>query len=193
MPQPPAEYLAGQVSRLNEALLVSYSAMHNSATVGRTSKRSIESSGSCASSTAITNSSPVPAGARRVSRSAFPRPRRARSRLGLRSKLASQVIEDAQFGLANGRSVRSVIVADVRGRKRSSRAGSATSSRRAAAGVRVTISCRTTRHAPSFQARPPRGARTTAVVSAQAPARSAPTATRTGADWAREEAAPAVA
>lgn len=32
MPQPPAEYLALQVSRLNEALLVSYSAMHNSAT-----------------------------------------------------------------------------------------------------------------------------------------------------------------
>jgi hypothetical protein len=29
-PQPPAEYLALQVSRLNEALLVSYSAMHNS-------------------------------------------------------------------------------------------------------------------------------------------------------------------
>jgi DNA-binding CsgD family transcriptional regulator len=32
MPQPPVEYLALQVSRLNEALLVSYSAMHNSAT-----------------------------------------------------------------------------------------------------------------------------------------------------------------
>jgi DNA-binding CsgD family transcriptional regulator len=32
MPQPPAEYLALQVSRLNEALLVSYSGMHNSAT-----------------------------------------------------------------------------------------------------------------------------------------------------------------
>ena len=32
MPQPPAEYLALQVSRLNEALLVSYGAMHNSAT-----------------------------------------------------------------------------------------------------------------------------------------------------------------
>jgi len=32
MPQPPAEYLALQVSRLNEALLISYSAMHNSAT-----------------------------------------------------------------------------------------------------------------------------------------------------------------
>jgi hypothetical protein len=32
MPQPPAEYLALQVSRLNEALLVSYSAMHNSVT-----------------------------------------------------------------------------------------------------------------------------------------------------------------
>ena len=32
MPQPPAKYLALQVSRLNEALLVSYSAMHNSAT-----------------------------------------------------------------------------------------------------------------------------------------------------------------
>jgi hypothetical protein len=32
MPQPPAEYLALQVSRLNEALLVSFSAMHNSAT-----------------------------------------------------------------------------------------------------------------------------------------------------------------
>jgi hypothetical protein len=32
MPQPPAEYLALQVSRLKEALLVSYSAMHNSAT-----------------------------------------------------------------------------------------------------------------------------------------------------------------
>jgi hypothetical protein len=31
-PQPPAEYLALQVSRLSEALLVSYSAMHNSAT-----------------------------------------------------------------------------------------------------------------------------------------------------------------
>jgi hypothetical protein len=30
-PQPPAEYLALQASRLNEALLVSYSAMHNSA------------------------------------------------------------------------------------------------------------------------------------------------------------------
>ena len=28
MPQPPAEFLALQVSRLNEALLVSYSAMH---------------------------------------------------------------------------------------------------------------------------------------------------------------------
>jgi hypothetical protein len=32
MPQPPAEYLALQVNRLNEALLVSYSAMYNSAT-----------------------------------------------------------------------------------------------------------------------------------------------------------------
>jgi hypothetical protein len=32
MPQPPAEFLALQVSRLNEALLVSYSAMHNSTT-----------------------------------------------------------------------------------------------------------------------------------------------------------------
>jgi DNA-binding CsgD family transcriptional regulator len=32
MPQPPGEFLALQVSRLNEALLVSYSAMHNSAT-----------------------------------------------------------------------------------------------------------------------------------------------------------------
>jgi hypothetical protein len=31
MPQPPAEFLALQVSRLNEALLVSYSAMHTSA------------------------------------------------------------------------------------------------------------------------------------------------------------------
>jgi DNA-binding CsgD family transcriptional regulator len=30
MPQPPAEYLALQVSRLNESLLVSYTAMHNS-------------------------------------------------------------------------------------------------------------------------------------------------------------------
>ena len=29
-PQPPAEYLALQISRLNEALLVSYTAMHNS-------------------------------------------------------------------------------------------------------------------------------------------------------------------
>ena len=32
LPQPPGEFLALQVSRLNEALLVSYSAMHNSAT-----------------------------------------------------------------------------------------------------------------------------------------------------------------
>jgi DNA-binding CsgD family transcriptional regulator len=31
MPQPPAEFLALQVSRLNEALLVSYSAMHTAA------------------------------------------------------------------------------------------------------------------------------------------------------------------
>ena len=31
MPQPPAEFLALQVSRLNEALLISYSAMHTSA------------------------------------------------------------------------------------------------------------------------------------------------------------------
>jgi hypothetical protein len=31
LPQPPAEFLALQVSRLNEALLVSYSAMYNSA------------------------------------------------------------------------------------------------------------------------------------------------------------------
>jgi hypothetical protein len=30
MPQPPAEFLALQVSRLNEALLVSYGAMHDS-------------------------------------------------------------------------------------------------------------------------------------------------------------------
>jgi hypothetical protein len=30
MPQPPAEFLALQVSRLNEALLVSYTAMHSS-------------------------------------------------------------------------------------------------------------------------------------------------------------------
>ena len=30
MPQPPAEFLALQVSRLNEALLVTYNAMHNS-------------------------------------------------------------------------------------------------------------------------------------------------------------------
>ena len=30
MPQPPAEFLALQISRLNEALLVSYSAMHDS-------------------------------------------------------------------------------------------------------------------------------------------------------------------
>src|SRR4029077_6769528 len=70
MPQPPAEYLGVQVSPLNEALLVSYSAI----TIrrrGRTSKRSIESSGSCASSTAITDSPPFPARAGRVSRSAF--------------------------------------------------------------------------------------------------------------------------
>src|ERR1700691_664897 len=32
MPQPPAEFLALQVSRLNEALLISYSAMHTTAT-----------------------------------------------------------------------------------------------------------------------------------------------------------------
>jgi DNA-binding CsgD family transcriptional regulator len=32
LPQPPAEFLALQISRLNEALLLSYSAMHNSAT-----------------------------------------------------------------------------------------------------------------------------------------------------------------
>jgi hypothetical protein len=32
MPQPPAEFLAVQVNRLNEALLVSFSAMHNAAT-----------------------------------------------------------------------------------------------------------------------------------------------------------------
>lgn len=32
MPEPPAEFLALQVSRLNEALLVSYSSMHNSVT-----------------------------------------------------------------------------------------------------------------------------------------------------------------
>ena len=31
-PEPPAEFLALQISRLNEALLVSYSAMHNSMT-----------------------------------------------------------------------------------------------------------------------------------------------------------------
>jgi hypothetical protein len=31
MPQPPAEFLALQVSRLNEALLVSFSAMHTAA------------------------------------------------------------------------------------------------------------------------------------------------------------------
>ena len=124
MPQPPAEYLALQVSRLNEALLVSYSAC----TIrrrGRTSKRSIESSGSCASSTAITDSPPFRVGMRRVSRSAFPRPPRALSRSSLRSargsKLAPQVIENARFGLANGRSVRSVIIADVRLRKRRSR------------------------------------------------------------------------
>jgi hypothetical protein len=32
MPQPPAEFLALQVSRLNEALLITYSAMHTTAT-----------------------------------------------------------------------------------------------------------------------------------------------------------------
>jgi hypothetical protein len=31
-PEPPAQFLALQISRLNEALLVSYSAMHNSMT-----------------------------------------------------------------------------------------------------------------------------------------------------------------
>jgi len=31
MPQPPAEFLALQVSRLNEALLITYSAMHTTA------------------------------------------------------------------------------------------------------------------------------------------------------------------
>ena len=41
LPQPPAEFLALQVSRLNEALLVSYSDMYNSAT-GPTSTPSIE-------------------------------------------------------------------------------------------------------------------------------------------------------
>ena len=35
--------------------------------------------------------------------------------------MAPQVIENARFGLANGRSVRSVIIADVRMRKRLSR------------------------------------------------------------------------
>ena len=72
MPQPPGEFLALQVSRLNEALLISYSAMHNSAT-GTNFEESIELSGSCPNSTAITDSPLFPGRARSVSRSAFPR------------------------------------------------------------------------------------------------------------------------
>jgi hypothetical protein len=60
MPQAPAEFLALQVSRLNEALLVSFSAMHTPRRV-RTSRPSIVSSESSASSTAITDS-PLPRG-----------------------------------------------------------------------------------------------------------------------------------
>ena len=84
-PAPPAEYLALQVSRLNEALLVSYSALHNSLT-GTNWTRSIVSSGSCASLTAIMASPPLRTPARRPrlaatswSRAAFLRPPGARS------------------------------------------------------------------------------------------------------------------
>jgi DNA-binding CsgD family transcriptional regulator len=125
MPQPPAEYLALQVSRLNEALLVSYSAMHNSATganfeavdrVVRIVRELDRYHGFAAIPRRREESEPL----------CLPPPPRARSRSSLRSargsKLAPQVIENARFGLANGRSVRSVIIADVRVRKRFSRA-----------------------------------------------------------------------
>ena len=192
MPQPPAEYLALQVSRLNEALLVSYSAMHNSATgtnfeavdrVVRIVRELDRYHGFAALPRPREESEPL----------RLPPPLRARSRSGLRSargsKLAPQVIENARFGLANGRSVRSVVIADVRMRKRLSRAAPGSSSRRSA-GVRVTISCRTTRRAPSPRARPPIGPLSITVALARA-ARSGPARPRTEAlsNWERAAAA----
>ena len=193
MPQPPAEYLALQVSRLNEALLVSYSAMHNSATgtnfeavdrVVRIVRELDRYHGFAAVPRPREEGEPL----------RLPRPLRARSRSGLRSargsKLAPQVIENARFGLANGRSVRSVIIADVRMRKRRSRAAPASRLIRAA-GVRVTISCRTTRRAPTLQARPPIAPLSITVALARA-ARSGPARPRPEALSKSERAAAAV-
>jgi hypothetical protein len=86
MPQPPAEFLALQVSRLNEALLVSFTAMHDPKRV-RTSRPSIVSSRSCANSTAITDS-PLSRGRARKRRRTGCRPL---SSVRLRSKVQARV------------------------------------------------------------------------------------------------------
>jgi len=79
MPRPPAEYAALQVSRLNEALLVPYSAMAgaNLAAVDRVAEL-------CANSTAITDPFPAMSGRGPMSRGSRRR-RKARSRSKRRS------------------------------------------------------------------------------------------------------------
>jgi hypothetical protein len=105
MPQPPAEFLALQVSRLNEALLVSYSAMHTS--VSGTNFEAIDR---------------VVKIVRELDRyhgfSALPRPREElemrrlpppverplalEAPIASDSEMAPQIIEKARFGLENG-------------------------------------------------------------------------------------------
>jgi hypothetical protein len=106
----PSEYLALQVSRLNEALLISYSAMHNSVTapnfdgVDRVVRivRELDRYHGFAA---------VPRPREKTQPLLIPRPPGHRSGSGLQSakgsELVPQVTEKPRLGLANGESLSS--------------------------------------------------------------------------------------
>jgi hypothetical protein len=108
-PQPPAEFLALQVSRLSEALLLSYGAMHNSVTgtnfeaVDRVVRivRELDRYHGFA---------PVPRPREEAQPLRLPPPAESpieiEARSPRRSKMAPQVTEKVRFGLTNGRSTR---------------------------------------------------------------------------------------
>ena len=105
MPQPPAEFLALQVSRLNEALLVSYGAMHTS-TLGPNFEavdrvvRIVRELDRYHGFAALPRSREETGGAPARRRLSSVRSR-SKAQARVNSLIAPQVIEKARFGLAN--------------------------------------------------------------------------------------------
>lgn len=104
MPRPPAEYLALQISRLNEALLVSYTAMHKS--VSGTNFEAVDRVVRIVRELDRYHGFAPGEAASRAERPQLAAPAQAPLALAAPgpsdSGLAPQLIENAQFGLGNG-------------------------------------------------------------------------------------------